>query len=106
MLSFSEENPPPTSEDIVIHQEYVIGGYGYDWKSSHTIPFAFLVLLLHVVIVVVHSIMVLWSRNPWHSSSWGSFGQMMALALRSGVIEGLGSVGAGVSSSQIWSTSV
>jgi hypothetical protein len=96
----------PTTGDAVILLEYFIGGYGYDWKSSRTIPFAFSVLLFHVLIVFIHTTIVLWSRHPWHSSSWGSFGQMIVLALRSRALDGLGSVGAGVSSSQTWSTSV
>ncbi|KAH6980073.1 hypothetical protein EDB82DRAFT_539729 [Fusarium venenatum] len=96
----------PTSGDSVVLWEYFVGGYGYDWKSSRTIPFAFSVLLLHVLIVFIHTAIVLWSRHPWHSSSWGSFGQMVVLALRSRALDGLGSVGAGVSSSQTWSTPV
>ncbi|XEU95117.1 hypothetical protein FSHL1_000401 [Fusarium sambucinum] len=96
----------PKTGDVAILREYFVGGYGYDWKSSRTIPFAFAVLLLHVLIVVIHTTIVLWSRHPWHSSSWGTFGQMMVLALRSRALDGLGSVGAGVSSSQTWSASV
>ncbi|UZP46283.1 hypothetical protein NXS19_014095 [Fusarium pseudograminearum] len=100
------DSPQPTPDDIVIYKEYFVGGYGYDWKSSRTIPFAFSILLLHVSIVFIHITIVLWSRHPWYSSSWGSFGQMMVLALRSRAPDGLGSVGAGVSSSKTWSTSV
>ncbi|RFN48523.1 hypothetical protein FIE12Z_7231 [Fusarium flagelliforme] len=96
----------PTSESIIVHREYFINGYGYSWHSSRTIYLAFSVLLLHVLIVLVHVATVLWSRHPWHSSSWSSFGQMMVLALRSTALEGLGSVGAGVSSSGTWNKSV
>ncbi|RBR17176.1 uncharacterized protein FIESC28_06678 [Fusarium coffeatum] len=97
---------PPTSEDIIVHLEYFINGYGYSWYSSRTILLAFSVLLLHVLIVLVHVVSVLWSRHPWYSSSWSSFGQMMVLALRSKAPEGLGSVGTGVSSSETWNKSV
>ncbi|KAF5233990.1 hypothetical protein FAUST_7843 [Fusarium austroamericanum] len=100
------DSPPPTPDDIVIYKEYFVGGYGYNWKSSRTIPFAFSVLLLHVLIAFAHMMVVLLSRQSWHSSSWSSFGQMMVLALRSKALDGLGSVGAGVSSSKTWSTSV
>ena len=100
------DNVPPTSKEIIIHQEYFIGGYGYSWHSSRTIPLAFSVLLLHVLIAFAHMVTVLWSRHPWYSSSWSSFGQMMVLALRSKAPEDLGSVGAGVSSSETWNKSV
>lgn len=96
----------PFSKHIIIYHEYFINGYGYSWHSSRTIPFAFSALLLHVLIVLVHVVTVLWSRHPWHSSSWSSFGQIMILALRSTAPEGLGSVGAGVSSSETWNKSV
>ncbi|ESU15777.1 hypothetical protein FGSG_09236 [Fusarium graminearum PH-1] len=99
-------NESPRQGDVIINKECFVSGYGYDWKSSRTIPLAFSVLLLHVLIVFIHMTIVLWSRHPWHSSSWGSFGQMMVLALRSKALDGLGSVGAGVSSSKTWSTSV
>ncbi|KAI1065121.1 hypothetical protein LB507_000751 [Fusarium sp. FIESC RH6] len=99
---YNDNDQHPTSENIIVHREYFITGYGYSWHSSRTIPLAFSVLLLHVLIVLVHVVTVLWSRHPWHSSSWSSFGQMMILALRSTAPEGLGSVGAGVSSSETW----
>ncbi|GKU00995.1 hypothetical protein FLAG1_02554 [Fusarium langsethiae] len=96
----------PSTGDSIILEEYFVDGYGYGWKSSRTIPFAFSVLLLHVLMVLIHMTIVLWPHHTWHSSSWGSFGQMMVLALRSRALDGLGSVGAGVSSSRTWSTSV
>ncbi|CAG7565038.1 unnamed protein product [Fusarium equiseti] len=103
---YNSNDQHPTSENIIVHREYFINGYGNSWHSSRTIPLAFSVLLLHVLIVIIHVATVLWSRHPWYSSSWGSFGQMMILALRSTAPEGLGSVGAGVSSSETWNKSV
>ncbi|KAJ4131809.1 hypothetical protein NW768_006009 [Fusarium equiseti] len=103
---YNSNDQHPTSENIIVHREYFIGGYGYSWHSSSTIPLAFSVLLLHVLIVIIHVVTVLWSRHPWYSSSWSSFGQMMILALRSKAPEDLGGVGAGVSSSATWNTSV
>ncbi|RGP60096.1 hypothetical protein FLONG3_10998 [Fusarium longipes] len=96
----------PTTGDYVIHEEYFIPGYGYDWKSSRLIPFVFSVLLLHVLIALVHMAIVLSSCHTWHSSSWSSFGQMIVLALRSKALDGLGSVGAGISSSRTWNMPV
>ncbi|EEU35150.1 uncharacterized protein NECHADRAFT_105657 [Fusarium vanettenii 77-13-4] len=95
---------PPDHNDTIIHQTYFLGGHVYDFKTSRTIPFAFSVLLLHVLVVLVHVVTVLLSRHPWHVSSWSSFGQILVLALRSKASDELGSVGGGVESSQTWNT--
>lgn len=74
----------------------------YKFLNSRAIPCAFAVLILHIIIVLVHMATILLSSHPWHSSSWGSVGQMLILALRSTSPNSLGKVGGGVESSQTW----
>ncbi|PTD01379.1 hypothetical protein FCULG_00010553 [Fusarium culmorum] len=52
-------NESPRQGDVIINKECFVNGYGYDWKSSRTIPLAFSVLLLHVLIVFIHMTIVL-----------------------------------------------
>ncbi|KAF5025711.1 hypothetical protein F66182_2178 [Fusarium sp. NRRL 66182] len=94
----------PASDDTIIHWTYFLGGYGYDIKSSRTIPFALSVLLIHVIVVIAHAVTVFWLHHAWHISSWTSFGEMLILALRSRRANQLGSVGGGVANSQSWNT--
>ncbi|KAH6884157.1 hypothetical protein B0T10DRAFT_445509 [Thelonectria olida] len=76
--------------------------FAYSFQNGSTIPVAFASLLLHCLAVVIHLALVVSSKHPWHGTGWGSFGQMMVLALRSRVLEELGNVGGGVASSQTW----
>jgi hypothetical protein len=94
-------DPLPDEQDTIIQSTHYKYTYAYELKGSIAIPLALAVLLLHVCIALVHVGTILLSPCPWHSSSWGSFGQMLVLALRSRV-DGLDNVGGGVSSWQTW----
>ncbi|KAH7146421.1 hypothetical protein EDB81DRAFT_934367 [Dactylonectria macrodidyma] len=104
LRSYEQNNasdPYPSANDTIIKTTHWKFTYTYELADSFAIPLALSVLLLHVCIAVVHMATILLSPNPWHGSSWGSFGQMLVLALRSRV-DGLDNAGGGVSSSQTW----
>lgn len=92
----------PDREDIMVDLEYFTRVYAYSFRNSHGPTVALAVLLLHVVIVILHTGIILLSPRPWIGSGWGSFGQLMTLALRSRAPFGLENVGGGVSSSHTW----
>ncbi|KAH8686234.1 hypothetical protein BGZ61DRAFT_354905 [Ilyonectria robusta] len=86
----------------IIHNTVYNKPFMYNFLNSRAIPCAFAILILHIIIVLVHIATILLSSHPWHSSSWGSVGQMLILALRSTSPSSLGKVGGGVESSQTW----
>lgn len=92
----------PEPEDITVDIEYFTRIYAYSFRNSHGPTVALAVLLLHVVVVILHTGIILLSPRPWVGSGWGSFGQLMTLALRSRAPFGLENVGGGVSSSHTW----
>ncbi|KAM0438676.1 hypothetical protein ACHAPT_001432 [Fusarium lateritium] len=96
----------PGTQDIVVKQEYFKHVYAYSFRSGTSIIVALAILLLHCVIVVLHTAIIVLSPSPWFGSGWGSFGQLMTLALRSRAPDGLRNVGGGVSSSHTWRTMV
>ncbi|KAJ4128100.1 hypothetical protein NW768_008384 [Fusarium equiseti] len=98
-----DDGKPPQPDDPIVEHEFFLGGYSYSIRSSNTIPLALSILLLHVVIVLIHAIVILFSRRGWLSSCWGSFGEVLILALCSEKND-LGNVGGGVDSSRTWST--
>ncbi|KAH6962440.1 hypothetical protein BKA56DRAFT_429212, partial [Ilyonectria sp. MPI-CAGE-AT-0026] len=97
-LDFNDPEP----EDIMVDIEYFTRVYAYSFRNSHGPTVALAVLLLHVVIVILHTGIILLSPRPWIGLGWGSFGQLMTLALRSRAPFGLENVGGGVSSSHTW----
>ncbi|KAK7432990.1 hypothetical protein QQZ08_000461 [Neonectria magnoliae] len=100
------QSVPDDGSHLAIEQTLYTYQYAYTFRNGTTILIAMVVLLLHVVIALSHTGIIIFSSTPWASSGWGSFGQLMALALRSRGIEGLGNVGAGVASSQTWKREV
>lgn len=92
----------PEPEDIMVDIKYFTHIYAYSFRNSHGLIVALTVLLLHVVIVILHTGIIVLSPRPWLGSVWGSFGQLMTLALRSRAPFGLENVGGGVSSSHTW----
>lgn len=103
MYSYKELYPnDPEPEDIMVDMEYFTRVYAYSFRNSHGPTVALAVLLLHVVIVILHTGIILLSPRPWIGSGWGSFRQLMTLALRSRAPFGLDNVGGGVSSSHTW----
>nr|CEG04786.1 unnamed protein product [Fusarium clavum] len=98
-----DDGKSPEPDDPILEHEFFLGGYGYSIRSSSTIPLALAILLLHVAIVLIHAMVILFSRHRWLSSCWGSFGEILILALCSEKHD-LGNVGGGVDSSRTWST--
>ncbi|KAH7133089.1 hypothetical protein B0J13DRAFT_507670 [Dactylonectria estremocensis] len=96
-------NEPPGAEDLVIEHKFHQYQYIYDIQNGTSISVALAVLLLHVLIAILHTAVIILSPEPWHSSGWGSFGQLIALALRSSAPEEFNNVGGGVQSSGTWS---
>ncbi|KAH7009629.1 hypothetical protein EDB80DRAFT_573666 [Ilyonectria destructans] len=97
---YINESDPQNS--TIIYNTIYNRPFIYKFLNSRAIPCAFAVLILHIIIVLVHMATILLSSHPWHSSSWGSVGQMLLLALRSTSPNSLGKVGGGVESSQTW----
>ncbi|CAG7563633.1 unnamed protein product [Fusarium equiseti] len=98
-----DDGKSPEPDDPIVEHEFFLGGYGYSIRSSSTIPLALAILLLHIAVVLIHAMVILFSRHRWLSSCWGSFGEILILALCSGKHD-LGNVGGGVDSSRTWST--
>ncbi|KAI8665439.1 hypothetical protein NCS56_00979900 [Fusarium sp. Ph1] len=74
----------PSNGEITVIEHSAWGeAFTYTFKNSHTIPLAFSALLLHVLIVIVHLAFAFHSRYPYYKTSWGTFGEMLILALRS-----------------------
>lgn len=97
---YANENDPQNT--TIIYNTAYKRPFIYKFLNSRAIPCAFAILILHIIIVLVHIATILLSSHPWHSSSWGSVGQMLILALRSTSPNSLGKVGGGVESSQTW----
>ncbi|KAJ4215038.1 hypothetical protein NW759_010067 [Fusarium solani] len=74
---------PSNGEITVIDHSSWGKAFTYTFKNSYTIPLAFSALLLHVLIIIVHLAFAFHSRYPYYKTSWGTFGEMLILALRS-----------------------
>ncbi|KAM0426284.1 hypothetical protein ACHAPT_008324 [Fusarium lateritium] len=94
--------PPPAAGDLIMEYKYYSQVYAYSFEDSTSIPLALAVLLFHFVITLVHIGIILLSSSPWYSSGWGSFGQLMALALRSKESGEFHSGSEGVQGPRIW----
>ncbi|KAJ0130933.1 hypothetical protein HZ326_25976 [Fusarium oxysporum f. sp. albedinis] len=93
-------SPKPNS--TVIFNTWFDHVYAYEIEDSITVPLAFTALLLQVLFALIHLILTVFARHPWHCSAWGDFGQLLTLALRSKLSNELSNVGAGVQSSGTW----
>ncbi|KAF5687100.1 hypothetical protein FCIRC_2488 [Fusarium circinatum] len=76
--------------------------YAYRFESSHSIPLAFYFLLLHVLLVLIHLITILVSKDPWQGSDWDNFGDMLVLALASKPPDGMNDWTQQSCKSEIW----
>ncbi|CAH0059290.1 unnamed protein product [Clonostachys solani] len=99
------ENKATNPDYMAIDHDHLAYRYGYDFRGTST-KLAMLLLLAHVLIVFLHHGSTLLSSTPWQSSGWGSFGEMLALALRSRAPKGLHNVGGGSRSAKTWMTIV
>ncbi|RSL69610.1 hypothetical protein CEP51_012308 [Fusarium floridanum] len=98
----SPTSPVPYANSTVLDNTYYEHVYAYGFGVGTLIPFALALLFIQALIAVVHFMLILLTRNPWHCYAWGDFGQLLALALRSKAPEGLKNVGAGVRSWHTW----
>jgi hypothetical protein len=57
--------------------------YTYSMSNSRSRPLAFALLFFQASIAIAHHLIIAFARKPWHSSSWGSQEELIALALRS-----------------------
>ncbi|KAH7152681.1 hypothetical protein EDB81DRAFT_648654 [Dactylonectria macrodidyma] len=95
--------PSFTPNYTVIKHTYHQHQYAYSFSNSTTtLILAFVLLILHACIAMLHTLSIALSGRPWYSSGWGSVGQLIALALRSQSAQNLINVGGGVASSQSW----
>jgi hypothetical protein len=93
-------SPEPNS--TVIFNTWFDHVYAYGIEDSITVSLAFSALLLQVLFALIHLVLTVFARQPWHCSGWGDFSQLLTLALRSKLSDGLSNVGAGVQSSHTW----
>ncbi|KAF5965412.1 hypothetical protein FCOIX_12977 [Fusarium coicis] len=95
----------PRSDDVtqdkIVYTRYHYT-YAYRFESSFGIPLAFSFLLAHVLLVLIHLITIVGSKDPWLGSDWDNFGDMLVLALASKPPEGTKDLTQQVSRSELW----
>ena len=75
--------------------------YGYSWGfRGATFYFAATILLIHAVLAIAHLSIAL--ARQWTTKSWGTMGEVIALAVNSPPTEKLRGTGAGVSKGATW----
>ncbi|KAF5533818.1 hypothetical protein FMEXI_11612 [Fusarium mexicanum] len=99
--SIKSIQPEDATHDKIVYSRYYYT-YAYRFESSYGIPLAFAVLLAHVLLVMVHLITVLGSKDPWQGSDWDNFGDMLVLALASKPPDGMNDWTQQSSKSEIW----
>jgi hypothetical protein len=79
--------------------------YRQGWSYSLTgvtIKLALGVLLLHLAIAVIHTVIVVGSREAWSTKSWRTMGELLVLAVNSDRSDKLQNTCAGIESSSTW----
>ncbi|CVK85241.1 hypothetical protein FPRO06_07614 [Fusarium proliferatum] len=92
------------TQDKVIYTRYH-RTYAYRFESSYGIPLAFSFLLLHILLVLIHSVSILVSEDPWKGSDLDNFGNMLVLALASEPPNGVNGLNQQPSKSELWGKS-
>ncbi|KAF5027340.1 hypothetical protein F66182_541 [Fusarium sp. NRRL 66182] len=98
------ESIDPTKD--ILHLTKHLYTYAYEFRDSRSIPVAFSILLLHVLMVLIQLATIIRSKDPWRGSSWESFGDMLLLALRSKAPDGLKDEGGEQTSAKTWAKTV
>ncbi|EMT68722.1 hypothetical protein NOF04DRAFT_4890 [Fusarium oxysporum II5] len=93
---------PPGANYTYVYHTYFEHVYAYGFQPSTTLRLAFAALFLQAVIALIHLAVTVFVRRPWHSFAWGSFAQILTLALRSNPPDQLENVGGGVERAQTW----
>ena len=78
--------------------------YAYGFRGI-TVYFAFAVLLLHVLTVIIHLLVMILGKN-WSSKAWASLEQFLVLALQSSPATVLKNCVVGVETSETWRTRI
>jgi hypothetical protein len=97
ILSTKELQDSSLYTEIPVRMEYF--GYGYNMRGP-LIKFAFVALLLHSVLALVHVAITLKSRKS--SKSWSRIGDLVALSLNSKPSSLLANTGGGVRRGRTW----
>ncbi len=99
---------PVSAFDNQTAVEFKLQRYGWGYGlSSGTVWFSILILLMHAALVVLYFTysFVFWIRDAgWTSASWGSIGELVALANLSQSATELKNSGAGINRSRTWMT--
>lgn len=78
-------NIVPGPDDIVT--EVSVGAYShlytYNFENTRSRPVGFALLFFHAALAIVHHLIIVFSRKPWHSTGWGTAEELVSLALRS-----------------------
>jgi hypothetical protein len=85
--------------------EMNFASYRQGWSyglSGVTIKLALGVLVLHLAAAVIHTVIVVGSRDVWTTKSWMSIGELLVLAINSDRSEKLQNTCAGINSSRTW----
>ena len=80
-------------------------GYGYAWRQSTTVRFGVSVLLIYLMLTTVFVMYLLYHtliQRQWISSSWGSVGEIIALAINSTSTDRMQNTCAGIKKSETW----
>ncbi|RBA14627.1 hypothetical protein FPRO05_13438 [Fusarium proliferatum] len=88
-------------QDTILYTRYYYT-YAYRFGSSRGILLAFSFLLLHVLMVLIHLVEVMRSKEPWQGSDWDNFGDMLVLALASKPPTGTNDLAQQSSKFQLW----
>jgi len=89
--------------------ELNFSSYRQGWSyglTGKTIKFGLAVLVLHLIIAVIHTGIVVGSRDVWTTKSWSSMGELLVLAINSSHSEKLQNTCAGISLSSTWRKTV
>ncbi|EXL97465.1 hypothetical protein NOF04DRAFT_7436 [Fusarium oxysporum II5] len=100
-----QSNDSTKQEDAILFIRYYYT-YAYRFESSRGIPLAFTFLLLHVLMVLIHLVKIIQSKDPWQGSDWDNFGDMLVLALASKPPDGTNDLAQQSSKSELWRKTV
>lgn len=104
ILMFRDEEAEMSDDPhsyLVLRITSYVYTYAYEFQNSSVIPMALTFLLFHPLMALMHLATIILSKHTWYTSSWGSFGQMLVLALRSRDPGGLGN-GEEIKGSETW----
>ncbi|CAH0044279.1 unnamed protein product [Clonostachys solani] len=99
------EGFPPSSNLRMVDVIYYQHRYGYKFQGSVSIPLAFTLLFVQVIIAIVHTALLI-HKSPPHGRACGTLGETVALALVSKTTGKYGYIEENINNSQVWSMRV